>query len=281
MKTSRNIQVLIQQIPFYNIWWTTQRLLVVAAGAFIAALGYSIFQIPFNIAAGGVSGIGIIINHFTGLNEGTLFLIMNIPILIMGFFYLGRWKFLLYTIVSVLTFSITSDVLIIWLPQFLEQYPITNDMLLSAIYAGLVFGIGNGLIHRVGGTIGGTSVIGRIIQIKTGFPLSQAYLYTDGLIIFVSGIIFGWEIALHALLTLFVIGMASDFVIEGPSFVRTATIITDSPSDVTQALMFGLDRGASQWEITGSYTGKTRSMVFCTIYLSFAGQRAETDCRGG
>jgi uncharacterized membrane-anchored protein YitT (DUF2179 family) len=268
MKTSRNIQVLIQQIPFYNIWWTTQRLLVVAAGAFIAALGYSIFQIPFNIAAGGVSGIGIIINHFTGLNEGTLFLIMNIPILIMGFFYLGRWKFLLYTIVSVLTFSITSDVLIIWLPQFLEQYPITNDMLLSAIYAGLVFGIGNGLIHRVGGTIGGTSVIGRIIQIKTGFPLSQAYLYTDGLIIFVSGIIFGWEIALHALLTLFVIGMASDFVIEGPSFVRTATIITDSPSDVTQALMFGLDRGASQWEITGSYTGKTRSMVFCTIYRS-------------
>jgi uncharacterized membrane-anchored protein YitT (DUF2179 family) len=111
-------------------------------------------------------------------------------------------------------------------------------------------------------------VIGRIIQIKTVFPLSQAYLYTDGLIIFVSGIIFGWEIALHALLTLFVIGMASDFVIEGPSFVRTATIITDSPSDVTQALMFGLDRGASQWEITGSYTGKTRSMVFCTIYRS-------------
>jgi len=262
------IRALLDNVPFYNLWWSIRRLLVIVAGAFIAALGFSLFQVPYNIAAGGVSGIAIIINYFTGWNQGTQYLIMNVPILILGFFYLGRWKFLFYTIVSVFTFSISSNLFILWIPQFMEQYPVTDDMLLSAIYAGLVFGIGNGLIHRAGAAIGGTSVIGRIIQIKTGFPLSQSYLYSDGLIIFASGLVFGWESALHALLTLFVTGLATDFVMEGPSFVRTATIVTDQPQDVANALMLGLDRGASHWSITGSYTGKTRSMVYCTIYRS-------------
>jgi uncharacterized membrane-anchored protein YitT (DUF2179 family) len=75
-----------------------------AIGALLAALGYSLFQVPYNIAAGGVGRLGIIINHFTGWPEGTLYFVMNIPLLVLGFFYLGRWPFVVRTVLAVLIF---------------------------------------------------------------------------------------------------------------------------------------------------------------------------------
>ncbi len=264
----QSIRQMVRQIPFYTIGWTLRRGVLVVVGAVIAALGYAVFQVPFKLAAGGLSGIGIIVNHFTGWPVGTMFLVLNIPLMFLGFKYLGRWRFLSYTLVAVFTFSFASDLFVYWLPKVMESYPVTDDMLLSAIYAGITFGIGSGIIFRMDGTIGGTNITGRIIQIKTGLPLSQSYLYTDGAIIFVAGVVFGWESALHAMMTLFFAGIASDFVIEGPSFIRTATIVTDHPEAVTKALMHGLKRGASNWNVTGSYTGKSHAMVFCTIYRS-------------
>jgi uncharacterized membrane-anchored protein YitT (DUF2179 family) len=151
------------------------------------------------------------------------------------------------------------------MPRILANFPMTSDMLLSSIYAGLITGIGSGLIYRAGGTIGGTSVITRIIQRKTGIPLSQLYLIVDGTIILLAVFTFGWEIALHAILVLMIGGIASDFALEGPSVVRTASIVTDQPRELADELMGRLHRGVSIWEITGGYTGQKRSMVFCTV----------------
>ena len=81
-----------------------------------------------------------------------------------------------------------------------------------------------------------------------------------------AGAIFGWEVALYALLTLFLAGIASDYTLEGPSSVRTVTIITNRAQELSQALMAGLSRGISQWEITGGYTGEPHTMLSCTIY---------------
>lgn len=251
-----------------SLWHIARRLIVITIGSVIAALGYSIFQVPYNIVAGGVSGIGIIINYFTGWPVGIMFLFMNIPLLIIGFFNLGRFQFLIYTLLGVIVFSVASDMFVVFLPNAMEEYPVTDDKLLSAIYAGIVYGIGNGMVFRAGGTLGGTNIIGRILQRKTGIPLSQVYLYSDGAVIVFAGAVFGWELALHGLLTLFIIGMATDFVMEGPSMVRTATIISNYPDELIQALMVGLQRGSSKWNITGGYTGQTRSMVWCTINRS-------------
>ncbi len=243
-------------------------LLVLILGALIAALSYSLFLVPFNIAAGGVGGISIIINHFTGWPIGTLYLIMNVPLLVLGYFSLGGWSFLWRTVVAVIVFSIAVDIFVAGLPTWLEQYPLTDDVLINAIYGGILGGVGAGMLYRSGGTLGGTSIIGRILQKKTGAPLSQVYLYTDGLIILMGGLVFGWEIALYATLTLFLNGLATDYTLEGPSVVRTVTIITDRPEEVSQALITGLGRGVSYWDITGAYTGRAHSMLMCTIYRS-------------
>ena len=250
----------------FNSWQEIQKLIILTVGTLIAALGYSLFQVPYNLAAGGVGGVSIIINYFTGWPVGAMILAMNIPLLVLGFFYLGRWPFVLRTVLAVFIFSLATDLFLIYLTDFLPEYPLTKDILLSAVYGGLIGGIGGGLVYRAGSTIGGTGIVGRIVQMRTGIPLSQIYLYTDGVIVLAAGAVFGWEVALYALLTLFLAGIASDYTLEGPSSVRTATIITNRAEELSQVLMAGLGRGISQWEITGSYTGETHTMLNCTIY---------------
>jgi len=242
------------------------RILGVILGATISALGYSLFQVPYNIAAGGVSGLAIVINHFTGWPVGLMILVMNAPLMILGYLHLGGWRFVLRTLVGVAAFAAGTDILLAVLPRLLADLPITQDVLLSALYAGIIGGIGVGVVYRAGSSMGGTGILGRILQLKTGAPLSQVYFYTDGVIILIAALVFGWETGLYALLTLFVSGLASDYTLEGPSSVRTATIVTDEPERVSQALIAELGRGVSRWEITGAYTGERHAMIMCAVY---------------
>ena len=167
---------------------------------------------------------------------------------------------------GVAAFAAGTDILLAVLPRLLADLPITQDVLLSALYAGIIGGIGVGVVYRAGSSMGGTGILGRILQLKTGAPLSQVYFYTDGVIILIAALVFGWETGLYALLTLFVSGLASDYTLEGPSSVRTATIVTDEPERVSQALIAELGRGVSRWEITGAYTGERHAMILCAVY---------------
>ncbi len=256
----------MKRIRWSRIWEELWRLLLILVGAVVSGLGFSLFQAPYNIAAGGVSGIAILINHFTGWPISAMYLAMNVPLFILGFFYLGRWRFLFSTAIAVLIFSAAIGLADQYLPMLLYQWPITDNILLSTIYAGLVGGIGGGLIYLAGATIGGTAIIGRIIQVRTVLSLSQIYLFVDGTIVLAAGIIFGWEIALYAVLTLLLSGQAADFVLEGPSRARTAMVITTRPEAITKALIAELGRGVSYWEAVGGYTGEVRTIVMCTIY---------------
>lgn len=244
----------------------TRRLVLLVAGAVISAAGFSLFQVPYNIAAGGVSGIAILINHFTGWPVSALYLIMNVPLFVLGFFYLGRWRFFFSTVLVVLLFSFATGWFNQNLPLYLDAWPITDNVLLSAIWAGLVGGIGGGLVYWAGATLGGTAIVGRVIQVKTGLSLSQIYLFVDGAIVLAAGIIFGWETALYAMLTLLLAGIATDYVLEGPSRTRTATIITTNPQPIIAALIEELSRGVSHWNAVGGYTGEMRTVVVCTVY---------------
>ncbi|PLX68568.1 MAG: hypothetical protein C0603_05290 [Denitrovibrio sp.] len=171
-------------------------------GSVIAAIGYVLFQVPFKLAAGGVTGLAIIINNYIPVPEGMLILTLNIPLLILGYYYLGGWKFIFSTTFSVVVFSICVDVFQFFFTANLNPFPVSNDLLLNSIYAGIVFGFGAGLIYRSGASIGGTSIPARILQMKRGIPLSQSYMITDLGIILLAGFVFYWEIAMLATLTL-------------------------------------------------------------------------------
>ena len=256
----------MHRIPWPRILDELRRLILLLLGAGLSAVGYAVFQVPYNIAAGGVSGIAILVNHFTGWPVSTFYLVANIPLFVLGYLFLGRWRFLWSTALVVLIFSFATQWLEVTLPQYLAAWPITDNVLLSAIWAGLVGGIGGGLVYWAGATLGGTAIVGRVIQVKTGLALSQIYLFVDGTIVLAAGVIFGWETALYSMLTLLLSGIATDYVLEGPSRTRTATIITSNPEPIIGALMAELSRGVSYWDAVGGYTGEKRTIIVCTIY---------------
>ncbi|MFP4584173.1 MAG: YitT family protein [Desulfococcaceae bacterium] len=167
--------------------------------------------------------------------------------------------------VFVFLFSIGADLFARHLPEALESYPPSEDGLLNAIYAGMVCGVGSGLIYRAGGSMGGASVPAWIIQKHSGFALSQSYLFTDLAIIPTAGFVFTWELAL---LTLILGGIVGDFVLEGSSQVRTAMIVTEKPGVLGRALMQELRRGVSSRPITGACTETTHTMLYCPVRRS-------------
>ena len=243
-----------------------RQILLVILGSSLSALGYASFQVPFGIAAGGVTGLAILVEDVIPLSVGATIWLLNIPMLYLGFRHLGRWRFLMRTVIAVTVFSLCSDLVLRWLPLFADQWPLTDNVLLAAIYGGVVGGVGLGMVFRGGSSLGGTGVIGRILQARLGVPLSTIYLYTDGGIVALAGVLQGWESALFALLTLFLHGVASDYVLEGPSTVRTAMIVTDHPQTVTTSLIHQLGRGAAFWDIEGGYSGHGRALVMCTVH---------------
>lgn len=234
---------------------------LLVAGAVLLALSIDLFLLPADLAPGGVSGLAIIVRRLTGGPVGLTMLLLNLPMLALGYLRLGRFHFLIRTAFVVLIYNLGVDLLAGWLPP----RGLTQDLLLNALFGGVVGGIGTGLVFRGRGTSAGTGVVSRIVQLRTGVPISQVYLLTDGVVIALAGVVFGWDKALYALITLFVWGLAADYVLEGPSTIRTVFIVTDEPQAVSSAVLHGLGVGVTTWPAQGEYTGAQHAVLFCTV----------------
>ena len=233
---------------------------LLTVGSLILAINFNIFLAPNKIAPGGVSGAAIIIHHFTDWLPGTTMLVLTIPMLILGFYYLGRYRFLIRASYVTVLYSGGIDAMATILPS-----GVGDDLLLNALYGGIIGGIGIGCIYRGGTSPAGTSVISRVLNLKTGIPNSQAYIIIDGGIILIAGLVFGWEMALYAFVTLFMWGFVADYVLEGPSVVRTAFIITDDPENVSQTLSRRMGVGVTSWAGTGMFSKMEHTTLFCVI----------------
>jgi len=229
-------------------------------GSIILAVNFDIFLAPFNIAPGGVSGAAIIIKEFTGWLPGLTMLVLTIPMLIVGFYYLGRFRFLIRAVYVTLIYTLGVDVLARYLPP-----GITADLLLNALYGGILGGIGIGCIYRGGTSPAGTSVISRVLNLKTGIPNSQVFMIIDGGVILVAGLVFGLEMALYAFVTLFMWGLVADYVMEGPSTVRTVFIVTDASENVSQALLNRMGVGLTAWAGKGMFSKTEHMTLFCAV----------------
>lgn len=234
---------------------------LLTVGALILAANFDIFLAPHNIAPGGVSGAAIIIHHFTGWLPGATMLVLTLPMLVLGFIYLGRYRFLVRASYVTLVYSLGIDLLAGVLPPG----GVTRDLMLDALYGGILGGIGIGCVYRGGTSPAGTSVISRVLNLKTGIPNSQAYMMIDGGIILIAGLAFGWEMALYAFVTLFMWGLVADYVLEGPSVIRTAFIVTDSPEEVSQALSSRMGVGVTAWTGRGMFSKTDHTTLFCAI----------------
>lgn len=241
--------------------WRTAavRLILLTFGALLGGVAVNVFYTPADIAPSGVSGLAIILNKLIGTPIGLVILLGNIPIQILALRTLGGWRVVARTVYVLAVYSFSIDVLGSYMTG------ISNDSLLNAIFGGILGGIGGGLVYRAGGTFGGTSTLARILQMRLGTALGSTYLYTDTLVVLLAGLVFGWPGALYAMITIFVDGTTADYVLEGPSRIRTATIITNQPEAVAAVLMAELERGVTAWAGKGMYTGQERSILFVTV----------------
>jgi uncharacterized membrane-anchored protein YitT (DUF2179 family) len=123
-------------------------------------------------------------------------------------------------------------------------------------------------VYRGQGTSGGSDILGRILNHKYGISISQAYLATDSLVVLSAGFVFGWTLALYALVMIYVSGVAAELVSEGTSIYRAAMIITDETKKVTDTILTNMERGVTVLEGTGAYTKKNRPVLYCVITQS-------------
>jgi uncharacterized membrane-anchored protein YitT (DUF2179 family) len=224
---------------------------LIILGTLLQAVALRLFLVPSHLVSGGVSGIAQVINYYSGWPIGAMVVVGNIPLFVLGWRFLGGPRFALRTVVAVLTYSFFADILILVLPE----KGLTGDLLLNALYGGIMCGIGYGLVYRGRGTSGGSDILARILNHWKGVPLSQSYLLVDALIILIAGLSFSWENALYALVLLYVSGIAAEGVVEGTNLVRTVMIITNKPQEVANQILSLMGRGVTCLPGVGAYTG--------------------------
>lgn len=231
----------------------------ITLGALISAVALNMFLIPNKVAAGGVTGLAIVIYHVFGLPVGIVTLAMSLPLLFFSVKILGG-RFGLNTLYGAVVLSVAIDVTAPYIPV------LTQDLLLACLYGGIIDGIGIGLVFKYRGTTAGTDLVAAIINKLTGIRLGQALLGVDFFVIVLAGLVFARaELALYALITLFVTAQVIDLVQEGRSSAKAFFIMTDQAELLADKILQEMDRGVTFLEGRGAYTGNRRDVIFCVV----------------
>jgi len=252
-------------------WPTIRDYFLIIAAALIQAFSLRLFFIPANLASGGVSGISQLINHFTGWPIGLMILLGNIPLFVLGWRFLGGYRFAIRTAAFIFIYSLLTD-LLFQTPLFSPDgagtaliNDLQGDIFLNSLYGAIVSGIGYGLIYRARGTSGGSDILARILNHYRSVPITQSYLMVDTVVILGAGFVFGWKAALYAMIALYVSGLVAETTLEGGGTVRSAMIVTAEPEAVSERVLEELQRGITVLEGTGAYTGAERPVLYCVI----------------
>ncbi len=245
---------------------------LILTSSLIQAVSLRLFFIPANLASGGISGIAQLINHYTHWPIGLMVLIGNVPLFILGWRFLGGYKFALRTAVAIVTFSLLTD-LLLKIPAFVEYTQVliddlNGDIFLNSLYGAIISGIGYGLVYRARGTSGGSDILARILNNWRGISMTQSYLIVDTAVILSAGFVFGWKEALYAMIALYVSGLVAETVLEGGGTVRTAMIVTAKPDEVSDRVIDELQRGVTYLEGKGGYTKNSRPVLYCVLNRS-------------
>lgn len=235
-------------------------ILGVSLGVLLTALGLDLFLIPNKIAAGGVSGIATILHYLIHAPVGITMLVLNVPLFVLGILRLGL-PFGFRSLYGTISLSVAIDLLAPVLPV-----P-TQDVLLASLYGGVLVGLG--LVFRYKGTTGGTDLAAAVLRTYTGANIGRLLFLVDGAVVLAAWVTFdSAELAMYALLTIFIVSWLIDVVQEGISYAKAFLIISRRPSDIAEAIVEGLNRGATAWSARGVYTGTDREVVLSVVNRS-------------
>ncbi|MGN0292821.1 MAG: YitT family protein [Lachnospiraceae bacterium] len=238
---------------------TMKQLMIIVAASAVYAAGISLFLDPNNLAPGGVTGISVILNRLSDIPTGTLYFLINVPIMLLGLWKFGG-RFIAKTAFSIVCTSTFTNVL--------SHYePLTREPLLAAAAGSVLVATGIGFVFKAGATTGGTDIIIKVLRqkrphLKTGF----LFLVTDFIIVFLSGFVFhDFDTVLYALLAVIISGKVLDYVLYGSDEARLVFVITGKYRMIADRLIREIDTGVTYLHGTGGYSKEDKEILMCVV----------------
>lgn len=271
---------------FQKVKREASHLLGILFGSIFFAMGYSWFLLPHNIAPGGVGGISQVLAQFTGLPNGMLMILINIPLFLLAIIFVGK-HFGAKSIYGMFISASMTDILSI--PMLhkmgfikeLAKYTFTvnnrtfyamlspDDMLLSAVAGSVLLGIGLGIIFRFRGSTGGTDIPVALIKQKSGLSIGNAYYIVEtGIIILVASFFKDPKILIWGSINLFIASKITDLASEGMPYVKGVYIISKYSDEIKEEVYDKLDRGITYFKGMGGYAKKDVDILFCVMNRS-------------
>ena len=239
----------------------TRKIIAVLIGAFLGAIAINFFLIPANVYSSGFTGAAQLISRFLlektsiNLSTGVLLFLLNIPVTILGWLKVGK-SFTIYGFISIFLTSL-----------FLEMIPIkqvSQDILLNAVFGGVISAVGIGFSLKFGASTGGMDIIAMVLSRMKDKPIGNYILTLNSVIILSAGFLFGWEKALYTLVTLYTSTRVID-AIHTRHVKLTAFVITKKAEEIKQAIHSRLVRGSTTIPARGGYTNETKDLVMIVI----------------
>ena len=238
-----------------------KRVLEFIIGCLTVSLAYNIFIAPNNLVPGGVGGIAVILDNLFGVSNSTVIIVANIFLLIASLILLDKNKTrasLLGTILFPIFVKLTENVNV-WLQID------TSHLLLSALFGGILYGLGAGIVFRAGFTMGGTDIINQILSKYLKQSIGTSMLMSDGLIVLSSAIFFGMNSMMYSIIILYCISLMADKVILGISDSKAFFIITDKEDEVRDYIIDTLGHGVTVFKGKGGYKRQNENLLMAVI----------------
>jgi uncharacterized membrane-anchored protein YitT (DUF2179 family) len=228
------------------------------SGLFLVAAGIYYFLVPSDLAAGGVSGIAMVVNHyFSSIPVGALMLFMNFILFVISFLVVGK-DFATRTVYS----SFVMSGMIMALERFFPIHkPLTDDIFIQLIFGILMSGIGMAIVFNQNSSTGGTDIIAKIINKYFHVPIGKAILSVDFIVTLSAAMTFGIKIGMYSLLGVIINGLVIDNVIQGLNTSENVVIITSESEKIKNYIINTLERGATIYIAKGAYTNKEKEVI--------------------
>ena len=234
--------------------------LLITIGILLVAISVVYFFEPNNIAAGGITGLAIVINHYIPfISIGPLVFIMDAILFVIALAVIGR-KFGAKSVYCSLLLSTS-----MWVMQKFFQFKVTDDLMLATIFGTLIAAGGMAIVFNANASSGGTDIIAKILNKFFHFNIGKSLLIVDFLVTLLGAITFGINIGLYGLLSVIVNGIIIDKIIAGFKVKNEVTIISEKNKRISQYILNDLERGCTFIKGVGGFTGKDTSLLYTVL----------------
>lgn len=231
-------------------------------GCLFCAWGYDMFLIPAHLMAGGISGIAIVVYYLMGWPVGIQLLIYNLPILVLAWRVFG-WQYAMDTVIGTVIFALCVD----WL-NFLSNYRVVGDIMLNAIFGGVLAGVGFGLIFRARANSGGLDVVGAVVKKYYSFDMGTAIFVLNIGIVLLGMRLFDVETALFTLISIYVTAALTNRVVAGFNREKQIFIVSPRAEEIAARIMARTGRGVTVFDGRGAFTGEHKDILFVIASLT-------------